>query len=40
LFRELLLRLEPTFRQPESSAQVTSIGFPTFRDLIYSLSYT
>ena len=34
LFRELLLRLEPTFRHPESSAQVASVGFSTFRDLM------
>jgi hypothetical protein len=34
LFQELLLRLGPTFRHPEGSAQVTSVGFPTFRDFM------
>ncbi len=34
LLRELLFRLEPSFRYPEISAQVASIGFSTFRDLM------
>ena len=34
LFGKILLRPEPTFRYPEISAQVASIGFSTFRDLM------